>query len=268
MPEARIGEKQMAEMQDIEQDEVGELEAVEEKLQDRNLEQTVKSENDDLPPQFRGKSPKEIAEYAAAVEKRLSKQGNELGEVRRLADELLRSQLMANKPAESEKPKEVDFFENPQEAVRQQVDNHPAVQQAQQMALNAQRMQAQQVFVAKHPDATQIAQDPDFQNWVQASRVRVKLFQQADAYDVDAADELFSTFKQLRTVKQQSAVQVDTKARDQAIRSASVETGGTGESSKKVYRRSDLIRLKMRDPAKYESMSDEIMAAYSQGRVR
>lgn len=257
----------MAEMQDVEQDDVGELEAVEEQIQEQTLE-SAPAEDDDLPQQFRGKSPKEIAKYADAIEKRLSKQGNELGEVRRLADELLKSQLMASKPVASEKPKEIDFFENPQEAVRQQVDNHPAVLQAQQMALQSQRMHAQQQFVAKHPDAGTIAQDPDFQAWVNGSRVRAKLFQQADAYDVDAADELFSTFKELRSVKQQKAATVDTKARDQSIRSATVETGGSGESSKKVYRRSDLIRLKMRDPAKYDAMSDEIMSAYQDGRVR
>ena len=120
----------MAEMQDVEQDDVGELEAVEEQIQEQTLE-SAPAEDDDLPQQFRGKSPKEIAKYADAIEKRLSKQGNELGEVRRLADELLKSQLMASKPVASEKPKEIDFFENPQEAVRQQVDNHPAVLQAQ-----------------------------------------------------------------------------------------------------------------------------------------
>jgi hypothetical protein len=256
----------MAEMQEIEQEEVGELEAVEEEIQDQAVEPAP--EPNDLPPQFRGKSPKEIAEYAAAIEKRLSKQGNELGEVRRLADELLKSQLMASKPVESEKPKEVDFFENPQEAVRQQVENHPAVRQAQEMALQARRVQAQQQFVAKHPDAGQIAQDPDFQSWVQASKVRMQLFQAADAYNVDAADELFSTYKELRSVKQQKTAEVDTKARDQAIKTAAVETGGSGESSKKVYRRSDLIRLKMRDPARYDAMADEIMSAYRDGRVR
>lgn len=256
----------MAEMQEIEFEEVGELEAVEEQIQ--TAIEPAPEPDADMPQQFRGKDPKEIAKYAAAIEKRLSKQGHELGEVRRLADDLLRAQIVATKAGESEKPKEVDFFENPQEAVRQQVDNHPAVLQAQQMALNAQRMQAQQTFVAKHPDASTIAQDPEFQTWVNGSRVRAKLFQQADAYDVDAADELFSTFKELRAAKQQRTAEVDTKTRDQSIKAAAVETGGTGESSKKIYRRSDLIRLKMRDPEKYDAMQDEIYAAYTQGRVR
>ena len=43
---------------------------------------------------------------------------------------------------------------------------------------------------------------------------------------------------------------------------------GTGESGKRVYRRADLIRLKMQDPARYDALSDEIMAAYAEGRVK
>jgi hypothetical protein len=256
----------MAEMQDIESD-IGELETVETQ---QHVEQATQQQAvpDDVPEQFKGKSLSEIAKYALATERRLSKQGQELGEVRRLADELLKSQLMQSKAGETEKPKEVDFFENPHEAVRQQVENHPAVRQAQELALQARRVQAQQAFVAKHPDMQQIVHDPEFQTWVRSSPVRVQLFQRADAFDVAAGDELFSTFKELRSMRQQKVAEVDTKVRDQTMKAATVETGGSGESTKKVYRRADLIRLKMRDPSKYESMQDEIYAAYQEGRVR
>ena len=60
----------------------------------------------------------------------------------------------------------------------------------------------------------------------------------------------------------------DSKAQEQAMRAATVDVGGTGESSRKVFRRADLIKLKMTDPARYDAMSDEIMAAYAEGRVR
>jgi hypothetical protein len=79
---------------------------------------------------------------------------------------------------------------------------------------------------------------------------------------------LLSTYKELRVVKQQQVAKVDTTARDQSLKAASVDTGGSGETTRKVYRRADLIRLKMRDPVKYDAMSDEIMAAYSEGRVK
>ena len=52
------------------------------------------------------------------------------------------------------------------------------------------------------------------------------------------------------------------------MKSVQVDSGGTGESSKRVYRRADLIRLKMNDPARYDALSDEIMSAYQEGRVK
>jgi hypothetical protein len=54
----------------------------------------------------------------------------------------------------------------------------------------------------------------------------------------------------------------------QNLKAASVDVGGTGESSAKIYRRADLIRLMMTDPARYEERQPEIMKAYAEGRVR
>ena len=57
--------------------------------------------------------------------------------------------------------------------------------------------------------------------------------------------------------------------RKAALKASEVPKGNSSaEVSKKVYRRSDLIRLKMTDPARYEALSDEIMAAYAEGRVK
>lgn len=108
----------------------------------------------------------------------------------------------------------------------------------------------------------------DYKAQLDNPKVRTQLFQQADNYDFDAANELLSTYKELRQVRQKTVEAVDNTARDKLLKAVSVDTGGSGESSQKVFRRADLIRLKMRDPAKYEAMSDEIMAAYQSGRVK
>ena len=143
---------------------------------------------------------------------------------------------------------------------------------AKQYAIQAQRAQAQAAFNQKHPDSGQVLQDAQFGEWIQASKIRTELFQKANAFDVDAADELFSTYKQLKATKvaqTQSAVsEVEKAARTSSLKAASVDTGGTGESSRKVYRRTDLINLKLRDPMKFAAMEDEINAAYREGRIR
>ena len=251
----------MAEIQDLDS-EVGELETVETQIQ-----QTEKQEVPDLPPKYRGKSVEDLMKMHQEAERLIDRQSREVGEVRKLADELIKSQLTP-KP-EAEKPKEVDFFENPQESVRQLVESNPKVLAAENYARQVQMAQSRARLLQKHPDAQQIAtQDTEFQEWVSKSRVRMQLFQQAENYDFNAADELMSTYKELKQYRQQKVVEVDTKARDQTLRAASVDSGGTGESSKKMYRRADLIRLNMRDPEKYAAMSDEIMLAYSEGRVK
>ena len=249
----------MAEIQDID-GEVGEIEAVEEQL----AEPAPAAEVPSLPEQYRGKSVEDIVKMHQEAEKLIARQGREVGEVRKLADELIKSQLTPKPKVEEVAP--VDFFENPQEAIRQQIENHPRVREAEQTAKQLQADHARQRLNQMHPDVANIVQDSGFQDWIKASKVRTKLFQDAEAYD--AADELLSTYKELRVVKQQQVAKVDTTARDQSLKAASVDTGGSGETTRKVYRRADLIRLKMRDPSKYESMSDEIMTAYSEGRVK
>ena len=236
----------MAEIQDID-GEVGEIEAVEEQL----AEPTPAAEVPSLPEQYRGKSVEDIVKMHQEAEKLIARQGREVGEVRKLADELIKSQLTPKPKVEEVAP--VDFFENPQEAIRQQIENHPRVREAEQTAKQLQADHARQRLNQMHPDVANIVQDSGFQDWIKASKVRTKLFQDAEAYDV---------------VKQQQVAKVDTTARDQSLKAASVDTGGSGETTRKVYRRADLIRLKMRDPSKYESMSDEIMTAYSEGRVK
>jgi hypothetical protein len=101
----------------------------------------------------------------------------------------------------------------------------------------------------------------------------LNLFAKADAdYDFEAADELLSTYKELKQVKQQAqniqTAVVESKAQDKAMKAASVDVGGSGETSRKVYRRADLIKLRMTDPDRYMALQDEIMSAYAQGRVK
>lgn len=265
----------MAEIQDVEQDSLTVDEPAAEQAEGTQqaateAEAPIQAE-DELDMKYRGKNVSDIAKMHREAEKLIDRQAREVGEIRKLADELLRSQLMKPQQKEEVQP-EVDFFANPQEAIRRAVENNPRVQAAEQRGLEVQRMYAQQMLMAKHPDMQKVVMDPEFQDWVKASRVRTQLFKQADDYDVDAAEELLTTYKLLNPRKQerqaQPEVKIDKQARDQMVRAASVDTGGSGESGRKVYRRADLIRLKIRDPGKYDAMQDEISLAYSEGRVK
>jgi hypothetical protein len=202
------------------------------------------------------------------AEKLIGKQAQEVGEVRKLADELIKQNLGSRQQTRQEEP-EVDFFENPQKAVQRTVDNHPDILAARQVTQEMRRAQIQQRLAQEHPDFGDIAKDQDFANWVKSSPIRIKIFEQADSgYDFDSANELLSTYKQLRSVKQKQTSDDGEVTRKQNLKAVGVDVGGSGESSKKVYRRADLIRLKMQDPNRYDALSDEIMQAYQEGRVR
>jgi len=243
---------------DDDKEELGELEIEQQKIEQKP----------ELPEKYREKSLDEIVRMHQEAEKLIGKQAQEVGEVRKLADELIKQNLGSRQQTKQEEP-EIDFFENPQKAVQRTVDNHPDVQAARQATLEMRRAQVQQRLAQEHPDFGEIAKEQDFANWVKSSPVRLRIFEQADAgYDFDSANELLSTYKQLRSVKQKQTSDDGEATRKQNLRAVGVDVGGSGESSKKVYRRADLIRLKMQDPNRYDALSDEIMAAYAEKRVR
>jgi hypothetical protein len=235
----------------------------------------VNEQVEELPEKYRGKSAIEIAKMHQEAEKLIGRQANEVHEVRSLADQLLKQQLdsKAKEAKPIEESLEEDFFADPASAVNRQVEKHPAVLEARQAALDMKRMKTAQQLSSKHPDFATIASDSGFQDWVKSSAIRLNLFAKADAeFDFESADELLSTYKELRQIKQQNQVQqsvaVESKAQEQAMKAATVDVGGAGETSRKVYRRADLIKLRMTDPDRYMQMSDEIMDAYATGRVK
>jgi hypothetical protein len=95
------------------------------------------------------------------------------------------------------------------------------------------------------------------------------LFQSADAYNYDAADELLSNWKDRSMIsKTQEVKQQASKERKAALTAGATESrSSAGSTGGEKFRRADLIRMKMTDPGKYESLQDEIFKAYADGRV-
>lgn len=244
---------------DDDKEELGELEIEEQKAEQKP----------ELPEKYRDKSLDEIVKMHQEAEKLIGKQAQEVGEVRKLADELIKQNLVSKQQQTKQEEPEVDFFENPQKAIQRTVDNHPDVQAARLATLEMKKVQVQQRLAQEHPDFGDIAKDQEFANWVKSSPVRLKLFQEADAgYDFDSANELISTYKQLRSVRNKQVSDEGEATRKQNLKAVGVDVGGSGESSKKIYRRADLIQLQLKDPERYAALSDEIMQAYIEKRVR
>jgi hypothetical protein len=232
----------------------------------------------EVPEKYKNKSLDEIVRMHQEAEKLIGRQAQEVGEVRKLADSLLKQQLEAKHDKQPEPAQEIDWFEDPQKAINQALESNPVLKQLQeQQAIQAQRA-ALDVIEKSHPDFVSVAQSEDFQQWVAESKVRQRLYNDANNYDADSALELLNNYKSLRGLKQQkeetskaadeALKKTDSEGRSKALKAAAVQQGGTGETGKPVYRRADLIRLRMQDPNRYESMADEILNAYAEGRVR
>ena len=242
-------------------------------------EPEVTQQEAEVPEKYKGKSLDEIVRMHQEAEKLIGRQAQEVGESRKLLDQFIKQQLeQKHDTPQPSKAQEIDWFEDPAKAVNQAVENNPILKQLQEQQAQQAQLVALQTIEKAHPDYLDIAQSEDFAQWVQGSKVRMGIFAKANNYDVDSALELLETYKSLRNVKTQKAEQVkaadeslkktESENRSKALKTAAVQEGGTGESSKPVYRRADLIRLRMQDPKRYEDMADDILAAYNEGRVR
>ena len=229
-------------------------------------------EEPSLPDKYQGKSLEEVVQMHQEAEKLLGRQSSEVGELRKVVDDYISSQTPTSAPQQQtvEPEDDIDYFTDPQAAVNRAIENHPKIREAEQYTAQYKKQSSLATLQTKHPDMQQILKDPKFAEWIKASKIRTQLFVQADQqYDADAADELFSLWKERKTVAQQTA-QVEKQARKQQVRAANTGNArGSAEGSrKKVYRRADIIKLMKNDPDRYQALSDEIMAAYAEGRVR
>ena len=254
------------------------LETPEEQPQEQPAEEQAQAveepqqQEGELPSKYRGKSMPEIIKMHQEAEKLIGKQAQEVGEVRRLADELLKRQLQENKavepPQETETDRQDRYLEDPVAAVNAAVDKHPAIQQAQLQAFEYKQQQVTQRLKQEFSNFDEVINDTKFFDWIKASPVRTRLFSEAhQQYDYDSASELISTWN--NTIKTNASSAADSQVgMSKNLKAATVDTGSSAPSSRKIYRRSDLINLRLRDPQRYEAMQDEILSAYAEGRVK
>jgi len=244
----------------------GELETVSEQIKEQESTEQQGQPQDDVPEKYRGRKFSDVIAELEMANKNMGRYANELGEVRKLADDLIKSQL---KPVEQKQVgNKPDIFEDPDGYVRNAVESNPRLQAIEKYAMQAQQETVRQRMMQLHPDALELAQDSKFQDWVGASNVRKELFARADKFDIDAANELFSTYKELNASRNNALSESEKQARKKAIGNAEVDSGGSGEKSKKIYKRSELLDKMARDKKWFAANMEEITAAYAEGRVR
>lgn len=271
--------------QELEEEKETELENLEKELE---TSQEDKSKDDDsneegIPDKFRGKSLKEVIESYTNLEKAYSRQGQEMGHLRKSADELIKQSLefrMA-KEAPKEEEKEItaeEIWTNPQAAIDRAIKKSLSESSlGKEVESIKERNKALEIkssyknFLDKHPDAGDLTNSEEFLDWASATPVRAALLKRAQSLDFSAGDELVSLYKEIKGLsKKQEAKDRADKARKDTLNKAAVETNSTGDAPKKIFKRRDILRMIRENPEEYYSddFQTELQKAYREGRVK
>ncbi len=253
------------------EEETNDTDVVDQQEEFESQEEEEVAQASEVPEKYRNKSLEEVVQMHQEAEKLLGKQSSEVGDLRKVVDDYIQAQLSNQQaPVQQQEEDDTDFFVDPQTAVNRAIENHPKIREAEQYTQLHKKQATMSQLQSNHPDMENILKDERFVEWVKSSKIRTQLFVQADQqYDYDAANELFSLWKERASVAQQT-VAVEKQARKNQIKSASTGNArGTGEGTrKKIYRRADIIKLMKTDPERYSALSEEIFQAYAEGRVK
>lgn len=240
-------------------------------LEEPKVEEKVETKpiDEEVPDKYRGKSLKDIVAMHQEAEKLIGRQGSEVGDLRKLVDDYIKTQTTKDSKVDEVATTDEDFFIEPTSAVNKAIDNHPAIKEAQHMSLSMKRAETVSKLKQEFPDAMEVVQSPDFAKWIEGSKVRTELFVRAETqYDYDSAKELLDNWKERQTLSKKvtDTSKID---RDQQLKAADIgnNNGASETVAKKKYRRQDIMKLMTTDPDRYDAMSNEIMEAYREKRV-
>lgn len=233
-------------LEQLEKDEAEELKKAQDAL-DAELGSVEKP--GDIPEKYRGKSLDEVIAMHESVERKLSRLGNEVGELRRFRE----TQELELRKAREPQKKEVNvdaLLENPEEAVETVIGQSSKIRKLEEQLEQLGTQDAKRQFENTFPDYKKDLDSQDFIEWALKNPVRRALAQAADKYDFTAANELWSMWQERQELvgqqeaqrKQQIAATKEKKLKDGTLES------GTGNSTetKKVFSRREIRDIKTR----------------------
>jgi hypothetical protein len=225
---------------------------VEEETQEEPQEASQEPEQE-IPEKYRGKSPAELMRMHQDAERLIGKQGNEVGELRQIVNDILAAQTAQPSNAPEPEP-EVTFFEDPDRATEYKIKKNlePVTETLNKINgrfADMEKKEKAQELLARHPDAPSIVQSPEFLNWIEGSKARQRMYQQASQYDSDMAIDLLDLWKERQETRQASTSAAQAQ-RKQSVQQASTGSGKASGTTrgKPVLSREAIIELKRKDP--------------------
>lgn len=249
----------------------GEQAVSEDEQEPQTQEQVTDPEPEDeqIPAKLRGKTKREIAQIYQDLEREFGRRNNELGELRKITDDILRAQLSPQSDNSGDEEEEIsadDLLNDPVNAIRKVVQNDPARREAARREAEARQAESLNNFKSAHPDAKDVMATADFQQWLAKVPAREQRFLAADAQlDWDTANEIITTYKEVTAVARDTA----NAEREQALSDvqsapAAAQAGG---KKRQLLRKRDIWKLRETNPVRYERLQPVILQAYAEGRV-
>lgn len=247
--------------------------------------------NSTIPAKYVGKTVEELIQQNIHAERLIGRQGSELGQMRRMADEILqlKKPTPTTQTTERVQPVTVDaLLSDPQKAINALVEASPLAQRAlsaEQRVLQLESRLTENEFTSKGRDISRDVNDPAFLEWVNKNPLRRSLAVEAGKDGSPtrhvAANNLWDMWDEYKellggTQTQQQPAQKQ-QNRNTAVASTVRQAPTDFANQKKPnWSRAKLLELRMKvadgDPAAvarwhdptFESRMNE---AYAEGRV-
>jgi hypothetical protein len=226
-----------------------------------------------VPAKFTGKSLEDVITSYTNLETEFGRKNNEVGELRQLTDEILKQNVRAGQQSAELEDDIVgfdDLISDPEAAIDKALSANPRLAALEQSIAATAQDTAHKAVLARHEDADSVVVSADFQAWIGEQPGRQKVFADAsNNLDAGVAADMLDLYKSTVAARSGEAELLrDAAARDGMKLATTEKRGHKPAQSKKLFKRAELIKLKIHDPRRYEAMSPEINLAYAEGRVR
>jgi hypothetical protein len=268
-------------------------ENIEDEIEDasRNQEEREQQTPDnsfEVPERFRADTPEEslrkVLNSYGELERRFSQQGNDLGEMRKLVDQMFELESARGSNKQEEEPEQVDvgvddLYDDPRGAIEKVVNNTVGkdLEKLQRERIVEQIEREKAKLTEDFPNWQELPQNPEFVDWVKERQYRQRWLMDANQYDFDSARALFEEWGAQSGQAGQDGRQDEERRqrRDEDLRQAELESGGEHAGTpEETYSRRKLIELKVsarqgnREAITYlAEHADAIQQAYLEGRV-
>jgi hypothetical protein len=221
---------------------------------------------------YASKSREELEKMIDDQKSMIGRQSNEVGDVKRKLDDL-QGQISAKNfvdgqvsQPEQAKPKEIDYFGDPASAIKQSIEDSPAIRQMQQENARLRADNAARDLQSRHNDADVLLTSDAFKNYIAQSPSRTQSYRHGmQSMDVSILNELLSDYKAANQTDSEVQQLKGQDRKQQVRRAATGSAQGSGEKAPgKQLSREDMVNLQVRDPERYRRLWAEgkIQEAY------